>query len=320
MAQQRDVGRLSPRTGDPERGHPGVATALGVAVLDAVTRVVARLPVGLSLWAGRRLGDVVGLVARRHRQVALRGVGVAFPELGAAGRRRLAGKAWQHLGMMMVELTRLLGRPVEATLREITVTGDEHLHHAMREHGRALVLTAHLGNWEYLAVAHRLVNIPLSVVVRPLDAPLLDAWAERMRRHTGAELIAKRGALREVLGALRRGRMVAVLLDQNATRREGVFVPFFGRPASTSRSLALLAVRTATPVVPIFITRLGPGRHRVTVLPAIPPPAADDDLEAAVVALTARCTAIVETAIRQAPDQWLWAHDRWRTRPPQEGA
>ena len=319
MAHQRDVGRLSPRTGGAERRRPGEATALGGAVLDAVIRVVARLPVRLSLWGGRRLGDVIGLVARRHRRVALRGIGVAFPELDAGGRRRLAGKAWQHLGMVMVELTRLLGRPVEATLREITVTGDEHLQRAMREHGRALVLTAHLGNWEYLAAAHRLVNIPVSVVVRPLDAPLLDAWADRMRRHTGAELIPKRGALREVLGALRRGRMVAVLLDQNATRREGVFVSFFGRPASTSRSLALLAVRTATPVVPIFIRRLGPGRHRVTVLPAIAPPAADDP-GAAVVELTARCTAIVETAIRQAPDQWLWAHDRWRTRPPQESS
>ena len=93
-----------------------------------------------------------------------------------------------------------------------------------------------------------------------------------MRRKTGAEIIDKRGALRPVLEALRRGRMIGILLDQNAARREGVFVPFFGRAASTSRSIALLALRTRTPIVPVFIRREGPGRHRVVVEPALSPP------------------------------------------------
>jgi Kdo2-lipid IVA lauroyltransferase/acyltransferase len=177
------------------------------------------------------------------------------------------------------------------------------------------VLTAHLGNWEYLAAVQRLIGYPVAIVVRPLDSPTLDRVAVAMRRKTGVQLIDKRGALRPVLAALRQGSLVAILLDQNATRREGVFVPFFGRAASTSRSLALLALRTSTPIVPIFIRREKDGRHRVVIEAPLPVRQAND-LEGAVVELTARCTLIVESAIRKSPEQWLWSHDRWRTRPP----
>lgn len=217
--------------------------------------------------------------------------------------------------MTVVELARLLARPLESTLDELSFDGLEHLHAVMKDHGRALMLTAHLGNWEYLSAAARLAGYPLSIVVRPLDSPALDALAETMRRKMGVELIDKRGALRPVLEALRRGRLVGVLLDQNAARREGVFVPFFGRAASTSRSLALLSIRTGAPIVPIFIAREAPGRHRVVIEPPLPRPAVND-AEQAVVELTARCNQAIEAAIRKTPEQWLWAHDRWRTRPP----
>jgi KDO2-lipid IV(A) lauroyltransferase len=261
------------------------------------------------------VGDLSRLLAPRHRRVALANLAQAFPDLPDLVRRRLARRAWQHLGMTLVELARLLSRPLEATLQELAVEGAEHLHDVMREHGRALMLTAHLGNWEYLAAVHRLVGYPLAIVVRPLDSPTLDQVTAAMRRKTGVQLIDKRGALRPVLEALRQGSLVAILLDQNATRREGVFVPFFARPASTSRSLALLALRTRTPIVPIFIRRQAPGRHQVVIeAPLSPPPA--HDLEAAIVELTSRCTLAIEAAIRRTPEQWLWAHDRWRTRPP----
>jgi Kdo2-lipid IVA lauroyltransferase/acyltransferase len=261
------------------------------------------------------VGDLARLLASRHRRAAFANLAQAFPDLSDLARRRLARDAWQHLGMTLVELARLLSRPLEATLRELTVEGAGHLHDVMRGHGRALMLTAHLGNWEYLAAVHRLVGYPLAIVVRPLDSPTLDQVTAAMRRKTGVQLIDKRGALRPVLEALRKGGLVAILLDQNATRREGVFVPFFARPASTSRSLALLALRTRTPIVPIFIRRQAPGRHQVVIeAPLSPPPA--HDLEAAIVELTSRCTLAIEAAIRRTPEQWLWAHDRWRTRPP----
>jgi KDO2-lipid IV(A) lauroyltransferase len=277
-----------------------------------------RLPLPFALWLGRRFGDLAYAALRRRRRIALVNLSRAYPELPVAERRRLARRAAQHLGMTLVELPRLLTAPLEETLARIRLDGIEHLHAAMSAHGRALVLTAHLGNWEILCAAHRLTEYGLSVVVRPLDAPWLDAVAERLRRRTGVDVIDKRGALRPVLEALRRGRMVGILMDQNAARREGVFVDFFGHPASTSRALALLAVRTGAPVVPIFARRANGTGHTVVIRPALPMPVSNDP-DAAVVELTARCTAEIERAIREAPEQWLWAHDRWRTRPPADG-
>jgi len=246
--------------------------------------------------------------------MALTNIESAFPGLVASDRRRICRGSFQHLGLMLTEFCSLLTEPPERSLEGIVLEGLDHLQKTMAIHGRALVLSAHLGNWEFLALAHRLMGFPATVVVRPLDAPWLDALAERLRCRAGVELIDKRGALRPVLGALRRGRLVALLLDQNASRREGVFASFFGRPASTPKSLAVLAMRTRTPVVPMFIYRTDIGRHRVVIHPSLFIEAAPD-AELAVADLTQRCTSAIEAAIRDAPDQWLWIHNRWRTQP-----
>lgn len=214
-----------------------------------------------------------------------------------------------------MELSVYLVRPLEDTIARLRIEGLEHVRSAMQRHGRVLLLTAHLGNWELLPAACHLTGFQLSVVLRPLDAPWLDRLARRLREKSGVELIDKRAALRPVMRALAGGRMVGILLDQNAARREGVFVPFFGHAASTSRSLAVLALRTGTPIVPAFIRREDGGIHRVVAGPALPLPASANPA-AAIQSLTARCTEVIEAAIRESPDQWLWMHDRWRTRPP----
>ncbi len=277
--------------------------------------LIGRLPLRGADWVGRRLGDVAYALQGRRRRRALANLARAFPGLSGDGHRRIARGSWQHLGVMLGELCRVLARPMPALLAGVSIEGDQHLAAVMAQHGRALLLTAHLGNWEMLTVANGLLGYPVAVVVRPLDSALMNAVAERLRRKTGVEIIDKRDALRPVLTALRGGRLVGILLDQNTARRESVFVPFFGRPASTSRSIAVLALRTATPVVPVFIRREAPGRHRVTIHPPVPAPGAKDR-EEAIVELTARCTAAIEAAIREVPDQWLWMHDRWRTKPP----
>jgi KDO2-lipid IV(A) lauroyltransferase len=188
----------------------------------------------------------------------------------------------------------------------------------MERHGRGLLLTAHLGNWELLTLAHRLTGFPLAIVVRRLDATWVEALVRRLRAGASVAVVDKRHAVRPVLQALRRGCMVAILLDQNATRREGVFVPFFGYPASTSRSIATFAIRTSTPVVPLFIQRQPDGRHRITIEPALVA-GAGSPVEEAIIGLTRDCTLAIEQAIRRAPEQWLWMHARWRTRPAPEG-
>jgi Kdo2-lipid IVA lauroyltransferase/acyltransferase len=271
------------------------------------------LPIPVAAWLGRRLGDLAYVMLRRRRRMALTNLGRAFPDLAPPARRRIARASFQHLGMVVAEGAFVLRRPLERVTAQITLEGLEHLRSAVKTHGRALLLTAHLGNWELLTLAPALTGYPLAVVARALDSPGLNVWADRIRRTAGVEIIDKRDALRPVLQALRQGRLVGVLLDQNASRREGVFVPFFGRLASTSRAIAILALRTSTPVIPAFTRRAAPGKHVITVHPALSLPSAKD--EAAIRALTARCTEVIEAAVRAAPEQWLWAHDRWRTRP-----
>jgi len=282
--------------------------------VTGLAATVGRLPVPVAAWVGRRVGDIAYVLLLGRRRLALANLDRVFPERSAAERRRIYRGSCQHLGLVFVELCALLARPLPEFLERITIDGLEHVEAVMASHGRALALSAHLGNWELLSAAHRLSPYHLAVVVRPLDSPALNALADAVRNKTGVELIDKRRALRPVLSALGQGRIVGILLDQNASRREGVFVPFFGRPASTSRSIALVAVRTGTPVLPIFARRENDGRHRVVILPALQALPANDT-DTAVVELTARCTATIEAAIRETPEQWLWMHNRWRTQP-----
>ncbi len=222
--------------------------------------------------------------------------------------------SFQHLGTMVIEVALLLLSDPSRLLSRVSVEGIEHLRAAADGGRGVLALTAHFGNWELLGVAHTLLGLPATLVVRPLDSAFANRLAERLRVRTGAELVAKRRALRPVLRALRRGRMVGILLDQNASRAEGVFVPFFGRPASTSRSLALLSLRSAVPIVPVFIHRERDGRHRIVIEPAIAAPPSGPP-EAAIFELTAECVRRTEATIRRWPEQWLWLHRRWRTSP-----
>jgi KDO2-lipid IV(A) lauroyltransferase len=254
------------------------------------------------------------LALPRRRRIALANLDMAFPERSSRERRRVARESCRHLGLVFVELCRLLARPLDDVLGRIDVEGLAHLDSTMAAYGRALVLSAHLGNWELLSVAHRLTSYPLAVVVRPLDRSGLNAVAERARMKTGVDLIDKRNALRPTIRALARGGLVGILLDQNTTRGESVFVPFFGRLASTSKAIAVLALRTGAPILPVFTRRMENGRHRVVIQRPIVPPSGQPTDEA-IVALTGECAAAIEAAVRETPEQWLWLHDRWRTRP-----
>ena len=287
------------------------AAAVGLWMLFPAGWVLAHVPPPVGLAVGRRLGDLLWWGLPRRRATALRNLRRSLgAERGEAELRRVGRRSFQNLGMSLVEICRYVLRPMDVMLSQVRVEGGEHLQEAA-SHGRGVfILTGHYGNWELLAAAHGLVGLPLSIVARPLDHPVLDGLAARIRRRSGAELIAKGRAVRDVLDALRRKRMVGILLDQNATRAEGVFVPFFGALASTSKGLALLALRTGAPVVPIFLRREPDGRHCMDIGAALPPPP-----DGQVSAYTATFNRAIEAAIRRAPEQWLWAHDRWRTRP-----
>jgi len=299
-----------------ERGRGVARAALGWLALAIVTPLglaLAWLPARVGLWVGARLGDLAWAALPRRRTVALENLTRAFPERPAPELARVGRDSFRHLGMNFVESCVFYFRPPARLLSRVSIEGLSHFEAADALGRGMLLLTAHYGNWELLAASHALARFPLSVVMRPLDSPAFEPILERFRLRSGVELITKRRALTDIVEALRRRRMVGILLDQNASRREGVFVPFFGVPASTSKGMALIALRTGAPVLPVFIRRRPDGRHVVHAGAPVPVPSDGD-----VVAFTRAFNEAIEAAIRAAPEQWFWLHRRWKTRPEEE--
>jgi KDO2-lipid IV(A) lauroyltransferase len=184
---------------------------------------------------------------------------------------------------------------------------------AVQPKGRGvLVATAHLGNWELSAFSHALMTAPMHIVVRPLDNPRLDAWVERRRALSGNHIIHKKEAAREILRALAAGDAVGILIDQNTTPAEGVFIDFFGRKACAGTAFVKFAHHTGAAVVPGYA--LWSEEEKKYILRFDPEIEMTDDVQAD----TQRVHAALEGVIRAHPDQWLWLHRRWKTRPPGE--
>ncbi len=284
----------------PFRAFLGAGSALPLPVLRPVGRAVGRLVGGLAAADRRR--------ARDH-------LAVAFPELDPAARDRLLRATARHLGETLAEVV-WLWRASQAAIRSRTETvGFEHLH-AAREAGRGAVLvTGHCGNWEWLNAVLGLEGIPMTIAVREVYDPRINEIARRLRARFGAEVV-ERGpsAGRAMIRALRRNRVVGLLIDQDIRKIPGVFVPFFGRPAWTPAGAAQLALAVGCPVIPAFIHRRPDGTHLAEVHPPIPVPEGTDPADA-VRELTAAATAAIEAQVRAHPEQWVWMHRRWRTRP-----
>jgi KDO2-lipid IV(A) lauroyltransferase len=178
-----------------------------------------------------------------------------------------------------------------------------------------LILSGHFGNWELLVAAHGMRGHPIHLVHRAIANPLVDRWLHGLRARAGTQMIRKSGAGRGVLRALHERALLVLPIDQNSTRGLGVFVDFFGLPASTNSGMARIALRTDAPIVPAFIVREGrSARHRVHVLPILEVERTGDFQEE-VRRNTQRFTEVFEEMVRRHPEQWLWMHKRWKTRP-----
>jgi KDO2-lipid IV(A) lauroyltransferase len=262
---------------------------------------------------GRWIGALAHALDRRHREIALRNMALALPETSEAERRRLVGECFRHFGAALCDaISAARFNPTELC-HLYTLEGWEHLDEAERLGKGLFLLTAHLGFWELSPPLIGLTRGPMSIVVRPADNPFLDRELRAMRERFGNTVIPKHGAARRMLEVLRdRGRL-GILIDQRVQEREGITVPFFGRPAFTSPILARLSLRGGTPVVPLTVYPEPGGRYRVVVREPILPPEGESGDEA-VLALTRRYLEIAEKDIREHPALWLWMHRRWEER------
>lgn len=254
-------------------------------------------------------GRALDLAQPKLRRRALRNLEIA----GYTNGDEIADGVFVSLGRVMAAVARFPALNRQNIHELIRYEGLENYQRAKAKGRGVLVATGHLGNWELSAFAHALMTEPMHIVVRPLDNPRMDAWVERRRGLSGNHIISKREAAREILRALRAGDAVGILVDQNVVESEGVFVDFFGRKACAGTAFVKFAHHSGAAVAPGFA--LWEQKEQKYVLRFYP----EIEMTGDVAVDTQRVHSFLEQVIRQYPDQWLWVHRRWKTRPEGEG-
>jgi KDO2-lipid IV(A) lauroyltransferase len=278
----------------------------------AVVDSLAYTPLPVANWLARRYAGLLDLALPRLRRVALSNLAMALPNLDRRARRRIVDGVFRSIARLLVAFARFPHMDRGNLDDWIRYEGFEHFEQA-RQRGRGVLFaTAHLGNWELSAFAHGWMTAPMYVVIRPLDNPKIDALVERRRTLSGNRTIGKKEYARGILKALHDNQAVGILVDQNASLEEGAFVDFFGVAACAGTGFAKLAARSGAAVIPGFA--LWVESQQKYVLRFYPAIEITGDAEADTRTLHRQ----LEAVIREYPDQWLWIHRRWKTRPPGE--
>lgn len=284
-----------------------VAVGFGLAVMRALPRSL-----------GTALAEFIGWLTwtlRIRRRVALENLAHAFPEKSEFERIAIARRAFRAMAVAMFESISSDQVPDSALEEAVRVVDWKGLEELLKARKPVLIASAHLGSWELFAEVMARRGYVFSAVVRPLSGAF-NEWLVKSRERAGVELIHPRGAVRAMLKALKRGRAVVQLIDQALPGKEAVWVPFFGRPASTTPALSLAALRSGAPVYVVVAIREGSGLKMSVEGPVPLPVHANQDRHAAVEAHVAALTKIIEDKVREAPDQWLWLHRRWKFASP----
>lgn len=282
------------------------------AVLMSLIRFINIFPFKISDWILRGMGLLLYAFDKRHRKTALENLRASFHEKGNAEITSIAKGVFKNIGSIVAEMARVFKDGNKWLEKAVVYEGVENLTGAIKKGKGVLIMTGHIGNWEIGAIVGK--DYKLNFVVRTLDNRFLNKIIYNIRTTFNSGVIEKKNAVREILRCLKRNELVAILMDQNTGRDEGVFVDFFGRKACTTPVIATLALRTGAPVLPIFAIREGIGKIKIIIgeaIEVIPSGDYQKDIER----YTALFTGIIESVIRKYPDQWLWLHRRWKTRP-----
>jgi KDO2-lipid IV(A) lauroyltransferase len=287
-------------------------------VVFVLVRGLGALPRSWARCAGAGLGALAFMLTGRLRRTGERNLQIAYPESDARWRGRVIRQLYRNLGFHLAEFCLMSRYTPESTRELVRYEGLEHFQ-AAKERGRGvLVVTGHLGLWELSSFYHSLMGFPMSMVIRRLDNPLVDRMVNSIRCLHGNTVLHKDDFARGLLGAMRRGETVGILMDTNMTPPQGVFVNFFGTPACTASGLARVAMRTEAAILPGFLTWREEEQKYVLEFGECLEFVRTDDDEQDIITNTQICTTAIERWIRRFPEQWLWVHRRWKTRPPGE--
>jgi KDO2-lipid IV(A) lauroyltransferase len=292
------------------RSRSGIRNVVEYLLALAAWKSLEWAPLRLAHGLARGYTHLLDLALPRLRRVAARNLSLALPELTGAHRRAVVDGVFRSIARLLVTVAKFPSIRRDNLDRWIRPEGYEHFENALRAGRGVLFATAHLGNWELSAYAHAFFAGPMNVVVRPLDNPLIDALVERRRALSGNRILWKKDFARGILKALAANEAVGILIDQNAALDAGVFVDFFGLPASAATSFVKFAAHSGAAVIPGYaLWSEEESRYVLRLYPPVPMTgnAARD---------TQALQSQLEAVIRAYPDQWLWVHRRWKTRPP----
>jgi KDO2-lipid IV(A) lauroyltransferase len=283
-----------------------------------VARSLGRLPRALARRLAGALAFAVYWAHVRLRRVGERNLQLAFLELSSKARKKILRRVYIHLGWQLVEFCRMRRYTAENTIGWIRTEGLDHYLAAKARGKGVLVLTGHLGAWELSSFYHSLMGYPMGMVIRRLDNRRLDDFVNGIRCLHGNHVLHKDDFGRGLLTAMRTGKTVGILTDTNMTPPQGAFVKFFGVPACAATGLAHVALKTGAAVLPGFMLWEEAERRYVLHFgPELTFTRTGDD-QADILAATELCNLTLEAWIRRYPDQWLWIHRRWKTRPAGE--
>jgi KDO2-lipid IV(A) lauroyltransferase len=283
-----------------------------------LARCIGALPRPLARFLCQGIGMFMYVAHRRLRGVGLRNLDLAFPEKSRKEKLRILRRLFHGLGRQLAEFT-LFPRYTKDNVSEVAIyDGFQNFAEARARGTGVLFLTAHFGGWEIGSFAHSLNGHPMNIVVRPLDNPYVDAMVDRYRTLHGNRTFGKQDFARGLLSAMKRGEVVGILMDTNMTPPQGAFVDFFGVPACTATGVARVALHTGAAVLPAFtVWDRQMGKYKIRFDPALQLVSTGDD-EADAIANTALFNKVIENYATRYPEQWLWVHRRWKTRPPGE--
>jgi KDO2-lipid IV(A) lauroyltransferase len=281
----------------------------------AAVKLLSLPPRSIARNIGAFIARLALLLTPRLAGVGDLNLRLAFPGKNAAERQQILRRLYRNLGWLLAEFCQMPRYTPETTRTFIRYEGLEHYLAARDEGKGVLILTGHLGAWELSSFYHSLMGYPMSIVIRRLDNPLVDSLVNHIRCLHGNQVLHKDDFARGLLASMRRGETVGILMDTNMTPPQGSFVDFFGQSACTGTGLARIAMKTGARVLPGFLLWEEASQQYVLRFGASLSLAGSGDVEADVIANTALFTKVIEDYIRQYPDQWLWVHRRWKTRP-----
>jgi Kdo2-lipid IVA lauroyltransferase/acyltransferase len=291
---------------------------LEYAAVWLILKFVGVLPRSVARLLAVSVTELLFRLRPNLRKTAEFNLRLAFPEWSAAQRQDAIGKMVRHLGWMAAEFARFPKLTRENIERVVILEGHENFLEGHRRGKGVLYLTGHIGAWELSSFAHALYGYPLHYMARPLDNVRLDALVNSYRCASGNRPIFKNESARVLLKILKDAGTVGILADQNTMPSEGVFVDFFGKLACTTAGLARVALHTDAAVVPGYAVWDGAiGKYRLCFEPPVEL-IRTGDAERDTFENTQKFAKVIEAIIRKHPDQWVWVHKRWKTRPEGE--